>query len=186
MKQINAFLYTQEKISNNSQDKDKQDNYLYSKGIYKTTLEKEDLTPDYLEFSCKTINYVTGYVKTSRVIDIKYKATKDSSLFENDYLYINYSKNIKIIENESGQKDYKNYEVVICGKDIIPVLLAIKKNSSINTDEIQEQLTQKFNWWKTEYPEEYKKLFNNENVKDIFNYYNIKWYYQYSIQVIKK
>lgn len=61
---------------------------------------KEDLPEDYIEFRSRVIWYMTGYSKTSGIVDIDYKALEINHLFKDDYLYISYKeKLIKIIDN---------------------------------------------------------------------------------------
>lgn len=170
MKKLNFYLQTKGKFGKEIRETlDTDTEYLYSKGRYKTKIRKEDLSSDYVEFRSRTIWYMTGYIKTSGVIDINYKATKLNHLFKDDYLYINYSKKLVLTKNRWGFEDYENYEMVICGSDIIPVLLAIEKNSNINTDAVRKKIKDKFNWWREKYPDDYERYFYG--VTNIFEYY---------------
>lgn len=89
MNKINAIFYTKEKFGKKFRETVDTDNeYLYSKGRYPTKIKEEDLPEDYIKFRSRAIWYMTGYVKTSGVFDIKYKAMKLNHLFKDDYIYI--------------------------------------------------------------------------------------------------
>lgn len=172
MKKLNSYLYTKGKFGKELREiLDTDTEYLYSKGRYKTKIREEDLSSDYVKFHSRTIWYMIGYIKTSGVIDINYEAAKLNHLFKDDYLYINYSKKLILTKNCLGFEDYENYEMVVCGSDIIPILFAIERNSNINTDEVRKKIADKFNWWKENYPSDYKRYFNEKEVTDIFEYF---------------
>ena len=63
---------------------------LYSKGVYPTKIKREDLPEDYVEIRSRTLWYLTGYLKTSGIVDMKYEMCKVNHLFKDDYLYISY------------------------------------------------------------------------------------------------
>ena len=101
MKKINAYFYTQGKFRKRFRETvDTNNEYLYSRGHYPTKIKEEDLLEDYIEFRSRVIWYMIGYLKTSGVVDMDYKALKINHLFKDDYLYISYKeKLIKIIDN---------------------------------------------------------------------------------------
>ncbi len=71
MKRLNSFLYTKGKFAKGCiRNVDTDNEYLYSKAMYKTKIKKEDLSNDYIEFRSGVIRYMTGYLKTSGVVDI--------------------------------------------------------------------------------------------------------------------
>ena len=101
MKKINPYFYTQGKFGKRFRETvDTNNEYLYSRGHYPTKIKEEDLPEDYIEFRSRVIWYMIGYLKTSGVVDMDYKALKINHLFKDDYLYISYKeKLIKIIDN---------------------------------------------------------------------------------------
>ena len=52
----------------------------------------------------------------------------------------------------------------------------IEKNSDIDTTEIRNKIKEKFEWWKENEQEDYKRSFGGKKIYDIFEYYekNIK------------
>lgn len=113
---------------------------------------------------------MTGYVKTSGIVDIGYKSIKINHLFKDDYLYISYKEKLKFEKNIFGFCDYTNYDICICGNSIIPILFAIEENSKININGVKEKIYEKVDWYKNHYKEDYLIQFDDENV-DIFEYY---------------
>ena len=96
MKRLNSFLYTKGKFGKGyRQTADINTEYLYSKAMYKTKIKKEDLPDDYIEFRSGTIQYMTGYLKTSGVVDIDYTYFLENHIFKDDYLYISYKEKLK-------------------------------------------------------------------------------------------
>lgn len=171
MKKINANVYTKGKFGKRPRKIIDTDNeYLYSNGRYPTKIKKEDLPEDYIEFKSRVIWYMTGYLKTSNVIDVKYMATKLNHLFKDDYLYISYKQKLKMEENSFGFNDYTNYDVCICGSSIIPILLSIQKHSKINIDEVKNQINDKVEWYRKKYKDDYIRQFGNRDI-DIFEIY---------------
>ena len=93
-KRLNSYLYTKGKFGKRHREVlDTNNEYLYSYCRYPTKIKKEDLTEDYIEFRSRVIWYMTGYVKTSGIVDIGYTSIKENHLFKDDYLYISYKKN---------------------------------------------------------------------------------------------
>ena len=96
MKRLNSFLYTKGKYDRSyRRPVDTDAKYLYSKGRYKTKIAKEDLPEDYIEFNSRVIQYITGYLKTSGVVDIDYTYFLENHIFKDDYLYISYKEKLK-------------------------------------------------------------------------------------------
>ena len=168
MKRLNALFYTKGKFGKNIRETlDKDNEYLYSEGKYPTKIKKEDLPDDYIEFRSRAIWYMTGYIKTSGVVDVSYKAMKINHLFKDDYLYISYHEKLKSEKNELGFEDYINYDLVVCGNDIVRILLAIEKNSKVDIEHIKEKIYDKFYWWKDNCSDDYKRCFGEKEV-DVF------------------
>ena len=114
---------------------------------------------------------MTGYIRTSGVVDIGYTYIKENHLFKDDYLYISYKEKLKFEENKLGTLQYVNYDMSICGNSIIPILLAIEVNSNVDINIVKEKIYEKVEWYKNNYKEDYIRQFGNENT-DIFEYYN--------------
>lgn len=58
-------------------------------------ITKEDLAEDYIEFRSRVIWYMTGDVKTSRIVDIGDTSIKENHLFKDDFQCISYEKKLK-------------------------------------------------------------------------------------------
>ena len=173
MKKINSNWYTEGKFGKRFRETlDRENKNLYSKGIYPTKIKKEDLPKDYIKFQSRTIWYMTGYLKTSNVQDLYYIYLKENHLFKDDYLYISYNDKLKIVKSKYGTEDCVDYDFCICGSDIIPILFGIEKNSQVDTTEVRNKITEKFEWWKKNKIDDYKSWFRGKEIDDIFEYYN--------------
>ena len=171
MKRLNSFIYTKGKFCRGyGRPVDTDTEYLYSKGRYKTKIKKEDLTDDYIEIHSRVIEYMTGYLKTSGIVDIDYQYILENHIFKDDYLYISYKEKLKKEKASYGREYFVNYDVCICGNDIIPILLAIEKNSNINIDKVKEKIYYKVSWYKENCKDEYTREFGNRDI-DIFEEY---------------
>ena len=169
-KKFNSQIYTQGKFGKHIRETlDTNNEFLYSYGIYKTKIKSEDLPKDYIKIHSRSIWYMYGYLKTSGIIDIKYKWRKINHLFKDDYIYISYNNIITKKETYWGY-DYENYDISICGNSIIPILLAAEKNSNFNIDEIKEQIEQKRIWYKKHCTDDYEQQFGKDDV-DLFEYW---------------
>ncbi len=182
MKKINSNWYTRGKFGRKLRETvDIENEELYAMGQYQTKIKKEDLPEDYIEIRSRSIWYMTGYLKTSGVKDLYYTYMKENHLFKDDYLYISYDKKIEKSKNEFGYEDVKKYDFAICGNDIIDVLFAIEENSDIDTTKVRKKIVEKFEWWKENEHEDYKRFFDGKEVTDIFEYYkgvlNAKTYF---------
>ena len=172
MKKINSKWYTEGKfVKKLMKILDRENKNLYSKGLYPTKIRKDDLPKDYIRFQSRTIWYMTGYLKTSKVQDVYYIYVKENHLFKDDYLYISYNNKLKIEKSKYGFEDCIDYDFCICGNDIIPILFGIEKNSKINTTKVRNKIMEKFEWWKKNEVDDYKNWFKNREVDDIFEYY---------------
>lgn len=168
MSKICANFYTKGKFGKRYRETiDTNNEYLYSKGYYPTKIKKEDLPQYYIGFRSRVIWYMTGYIKTSGIVDIDYKAMKINHLFKDDYLYISYKEKLKTEKNSWGYEDYINYDICICGNDIIPILLTIKKYSNIDIDEVKKKVNNKVYWYRKNYKEDYIRQFGDKDI-DIF------------------
>lgn len=173
MSRINSNWYTKGKFDRKNWRNtiDTENEFLYSKGRYPTKIRKEDLPKDYVKFQSRTICYMTGFVKTSGVKDLYYTYIKENHLFKDDYLYISYDKKIEKVKDKYGYDEITNYDFLICGSYNIDVLFAIEENSNIDTSKIRNKIKKKFEWWKENEKDDYKRWFDGKEVTDIFEYY---------------
>lgn len=106
VKRITAEFYTRGKFGKRLRETlDTGNPFLYSKGRYPTKITSEDLPEDYIEIHSRSIWYMTGYLKTSGIVDIGYTWIKENHLFKDDYIYISYKEKLRIEPDEGGSKD---------------------------------------------------------------------------------
>lgn len=182
MKKINANWYTTGKIDRRNWQINKDENgYLYSEGRYLTKIKKDDLPTDYIEIHSRTIWYMDGFIKTSGVKDLFFEYRKDNHFLKNDYLYISYDKKIEEVKDEYGNDEVRYFDFIICGGDVLSILLNIEKNSSIDTTIVKNKINEKFRWWKDNYRNDYIGSYGEKEILDIFEYYkgviNSKFYF---------
>ena len=67
---------------------DEKNGFLYGFGKYSTKIRKEDLPEEYIEIRSRAICYMTGYLQTCGIVDMRYEMTKLNHLLKDDYLYI--------------------------------------------------------------------------------------------------
>lgn len=170
-KRFNSPLYTEGRFGKRLRETRDEDNqYLYSKGIYPTKIKKEELPEDYIRIMSRTHWYLRGYLKTSEIVDMKYEMRKINHLFKDDYLYISYHEPLRKEQITRGYSDYVNYDVCICGSDIIPVVLAAEKYSGYDISEIRKQIEVKRIWYKENCYDDYYRQFGDNDV-DLFEIY---------------
>lgn len=170
-KRFNSPIYTKGKFGKLYRETINTDNEcLYSHGIYPTKIKKEDLPEYYIEICSRTFWYLTAYLKTTGIIDIKYEMCKVNHMFKDDFLYISYHEPLQKGEIISGYISVVNYDVVICGGYIIPVLLAAEKYSNYDISEIHQQIDEKRIWYKEHYYDDYMREIGNKN-EDLFELY---------------
>lgn len=171
MKRIKALCYTKGHYGKGFREIiDTNNENLYSMGRYPTKIKVEDLPEDYIKFQSRVIWYMTGYLKASGVVDIDYKAMKINHLFKDDYLYISYNEKLKVEKGWLGLDEIVNYDVCICGNDIIPILLAIKKYSNIDINKVKMKINDKLDWYRKNCSDDYMRQFGDKDI-DIFELY---------------
>ena len=171
MKKINAYFYTKGKFGkriNKTVDIDNE--YLYSLGHYPTKIKKEDLPEYYIKYISRVNLYLTGYLKTSGVVDMDYQALHINHLFKDDYLYISYKEKLRKEKNSWGHENFANYDICVCGNDIVPIVLAIKKYSNIDIDNVKQKIQDKVNWYRENCKDDYIRQFGDRHI-DIFNFF---------------
>ncbi|MDD7610002.1 MAG: hypothetical protein PUJ82_03665 [Spirochaetales bacterium] len=154
-KRFNSTVYTCGKFGKRLRETLDTDNEcLYAHGRYPTKIKAEDLPSDYIKFHSRSIWYMHGFLKTSGIVDIGYRACLENHLFKDDYIYISYKEKLRKEKGSWGIEDYANYDVCICGNSIIPIVLAAEKNSGVDISEVKKLIEEKRLWLLENYPEE--------------------------------
>lgn len=122
------------------------DNYLFSKGIYKTKIKEEDL-PDYFVKVWLCPRY--EYISLKGIKDIIYKPNFFTNHFrKDDILYISYDKKIEFGEYGLGF----NYDVLIHGPEIDYFISKLFKygydfNVLTNIKKLMDKKDKWYNYW---------------------------------------
>jgi len=174
-KKISSYLYTRGKFGKGWRETiDTDSQFLYSRGRYLTAITPEDLPEDYIKIRSRAIWYMEGYLKTSGVVDMYYTYCKENHLFKDDYLHISYKEKLRTEVMEWGHVDVVNYDICICGSDIINIVLAAEKYSGIDTSFVRAQIEEKRIWLRDNEPEEYQMAVGEDS--DIFSLWIRKGY----------
>lgn len=133
------------------------DGTLFAKGIYPTSIRKEDLPPFYIQ---GWIGRKYGWIDTKNFYDLVYKPNKFTNhAFKDDFLMISYTQGQKIEKGDSSLfQEYKGYDVLLWGGIIPDFVAAAKKNSSFDVSVIIRQIQDKLAWLKATYPEDYNSI----------------------------
>lgn len=168
-----ADVYTQGKFGKGyRQTLDTDNPFLYSHGIWPTKITADMLPDDYIKIHSRVIWYMTGYLRTSGITDMVYKWTRVNHLFKDDYLYISYGGKISKSMNEWGRTDVTDYDVCICGNDIIPIILAAEKYSGYDSTALRAGIEEKRVYLRDHQPDYYKQYFGDEGPDfDLFEYW---------------
>lgn len=129
---------------------------------------------DYLKIHSRVIWYMYGYLKTSGIVDMKYTWMKENHLFKDDYIYISYKEPLQAEVNSWGFIKYTNYDVCVCGNDIVDIVLAAEKYSGFDTTEVRAEIEKKRVWLRDNEPEEYARAVGED--EDIFTLWKKKGY----------
>lgn len=166
-KRITASFYTRGKFGKHLRETlDCENPFLYSKGRYPTKITKDDLPDDYVEIHSRAIWYMTGYLKTSGIVDMDYTWIRENHLFKDDYVYISYNEKLRTEKTPWGSDDIVNYDVCVCGNDIVNIVLAAEKYSGLDTSLVRAKIEQKRIWLRDYEPEEYAHAVGED--RDIF------------------
>ena len=166
-KRIKANVYTCGRFGKGWRETLDRDNpFLYSGGYYPTKITADDLPEDYLKIHSRVIWYMTGYLKTSGIVDLDYKWAKVNHLFKDDYIYISYKEKLRREKDRWGFEDVVNYDVCVCGNDIIDIVLAAEKYSGVDTSRVRELIEENRIWLRAHEPEEYERAVGED--RDIF------------------
>jgi hypothetical protein len=169
-KRLNSYLYTKGKFGRRYREALDVDNpFLYSRGRYPTKITPEDLTEDYIEIFSRVISYMTGYVKTSGIVDMVYEPARFNHMFKDDYLTISYKEKLRKETGTYGFTRYVNYDISICGNFIVDIVLAAEIYPDYDTSEIRRQIEEKRIWFRDKYIDSYNVEVRFD--EDIFEHY---------------
>lgn len=169
-KRITSNVYTRGKFGKRLRETlDTENPFLYSHGRYPTKITAEDLSEDYIEFHSRVIWYMTGYLKTSDIVDMDYRPFRINHMFKDDYLYISYKEKLRIETDRYGFTDYVNYDVCVCGGAIVDIVLAAELYSNFDTTLIREKIEEKRVWFRDNHSDSYKAEVRFD--EDVFEHY---------------
>ena len=174
-KRITSNFYTHGKFGRRVREIVDTDNpFLYSCGRYLTKITPDDLPEDYIKIHSRAIWYMSGYLKTSGIVDMYYTYCKENHLFKDDYIYLSYNKKLHLETTQWGYVDIVDYDVCICGNDIINIVLAAEKYSGIDTSSVRARIEEKRIWLRDNEPDEYQMAVGEDT--DIFTLWIRKGY----------
>lgn len=127
---------------------------------------------------------MTGFLKTSGIVDIGYRWAKVNHLFKDDYIYISYKEKLETATNEWGFTDYINYDICICGNDIIDIVLAAERFSNCDTSHVRAEIEKKRIWLRDNEPEEYARAVGED--RNIFDLWIEKGYIEKKLLIDPK
>ena len=117
---------------------------------------------------------MTGFLKTSGIVDIQYKMSKLNHLFKDDYIYISYKEKLKQETDEYGYDHYTNYDACFCGPDILDIAHAVEKYSHLDISHIRKGMKEKVWWLKKNEPDFYETCFHGKD-KEFLKEIDSKW-----------
>ena len=95
-------------------------------------------------------------------------------VIKDDYIYISYKEQLKCETDSWGFKNYVNYDVCVCGNDIVDMVLAAEKYSGFDITEVRAGIEEKRVWLRDNEPEYYVGFVGED--KDIFTLWKEKGY----------
>ena len=137
------------------------DGALFS-GRFKTKISPTDL-PEWYLFGRYHKRW--GYISTKGIVDMIYRPNLHVNHFlKDDFLYISYKKKIEPITEEDKKNDrmlwyeeFKGYDEVVCGSEIIDILKGARQYSGFDITLIIEQIKEKEKWLRNKYPDEFSE-----------------------------
>ena len=154
-KKFNSHLYFAEKMVWRDHQRwyiKPEDGTLYS-GCYPTKIKPEDL-PDWYIFGRYYKRW--GYMSTKGIADLLYCPSKFSNHFlKDDCLYISYKDKISENPDVNDWERYIGWDERVWGSEIIDILKGAQQFSNYDIASFIEQLKEKVEWLKKEYPEEF-------------------------------
>ncbi len=169
-KRINSYLYTEGRFNKGmTGTSERDDRRLYSKGKYPTGITVEDLPEDYIKIHSRVIWYMVGYLKTSGIVSMGYTSAPFNHMFKDDYIYISYKEKLREEISRYGFREYVNYDVCVCGWDIMNIVLAAELYSNYDTTQIRSQIEKKRIWYRDTHFCDYSRELGFD--EDIFSHY---------------
>lgn len=163
MKKLNSYWYSVEDIRRVGKEHRYVTNpngYLYSKAKYNTKIKPEDL-PEWYIYGRFYKRF--GYLSAKGVVDLYYIPNKTFNHFlRDDNLIISYKDKIDKSIQHAHHFFWEDGIVSADGSDIITMLKAIRKYSNIDITKFIEQIKDKSQWFKENFPDDY-----NLNCKDL-------------------
>ena len=137
------------------------DGTLFS-GRYKTKMHPTDL-PEWYLYGRYYKRW--GYMSTKGIVDMVYRPNLHVNHFlKDDFLYISYKEKIEPVTEEDEKNDrmlrfeeYKGYDEVVFGIEIIDILKGARLYSGFNITPIIEQIKEKEKWLRNKYPDEFSE-----------------------------
>ncbi len=169
-KRIHANVYTHGKFGKHWREIVDTDNpFLYSGGIYPTKITEADLPEDYIDIHSRVLWYMKGHLKTSGIVDMGYTYCKENHLFKDDFVYISYHDKLETETNGWRFIKYTNYDICVCGNDIVDIVLAAEKYSGFDTSEVRKKIEEKRIWLRDNEPDFYEQFVEeDENIFDLW------------------
>lgn len=174
-KRIHALVYTHGKFGKSLREILDTDNpLLYSGGVYPTKITELDLPEDYIDIQSRVIWYMKGHLKTSGIVDMEYTYSRVNHLFKDDFIYLSYHDKLQTETDKWGFTHYTNYDVCVCGNDIVDIVLAAEIYSGFDTSEIRRKIEEKRIWLRDNHPDDYEQFVKED--EDIFDLWKRKGY----------
>ena len=137
------------------------DGTLFS-GRYKTKMHPTDL-PEWYLYGRYYKRW--GYMSTKGIVDMVYRSNLHVNHFlKDDFLYISYKEKIEPVTEEDIKIDrmlryeeYKGYDEVVFGSEIIDILKGARQYSGFDIAPIIEQIKEKEKWLRNKYPDEFSE-----------------------------
>ena len=137
------------------------DGTLFS-GCFKTKIRPTDL-PEWYLYGRYYKRW--GYMSTKGIVDMVYRPNLHVNHFlKDDFLYISYKEKIEPVTEEDEKNDrmlrfeeYKGYDEVVFGSEIIDILKGARLYSGFNITPIIEQIKEKEKWLRNKYPDEFSE-----------------------------
>ena len=106
-----------------------------------------------------------GYMSTKGIVDMVYRPNLHVNHFlKDDFLYISYKEKIEPVTEEDKKIDrmlryeeYKGYDEVVFGSEIIDILKGARLYSGFDITPIIEQIKEKEKWLRNKYPDEFSE-----------------------------
>lgn len=108
------------------------------------------------------------------MVHMMYRWVRENHLFKDDYIYISYHGPLKEVTSHWEVKNIEDYDVCVCGNDIVNIVLAAEKYSDFDTSEVRAEIEKKRVWLRDNEPDYYKECRLED--RDIFEQWIEKGY----------